>query len=86
VNTASGRRRQIANANDPTWPGARSGPANREVAWSGRLAKLAHEVAADGFPFTAEHLQHLAGYVLDEAAAKYSGQQPDNDGGGPAAG
>ena len=50
---------------------------------SGRLARLANEVEADGFPFTAEHLRHLASYVLDEAAVKYSDLQPDSDGGDP---
>jgi hypothetical protein len=72
----------MTNATDPTWPVARSGHANREVAWSGHLARLANEAAADGFPFTAEHLQHLASYVLDEAAMKYCGRPSDRDGGG----
>ena len=46
---------------------------------SGRLATLANEAAADGFPFTAEHLRHLAGYVLDEAALRHSDLQLDSE-------
>lgn len=75
----------MTTSTNPTWPVGRSGQANREVTWSGRLAKLANEVAADGFPFTAEHLRHLAGYVLDEAATKYADRPSDggSDGLGP---
>ncbi|GEM_PF-4947130 len=39
-----------------------------EVTMSRRLAGLAADALAEGFPFVAEHLKHLALYVLDEAA------------------
>jgi hypothetical protein len=38
-----------------------------------------------GFPFTAEHLRRLAGFVLDEAAVKYNDLQRDSENSGPAA-
>jgi hypothetical protein len=83
-----GGGRQMAKATDPNWPVVRLGQAYREVALSRRLAKLSSEASADGFPSTAEHLRHLASYVLDEAATKYNGLRPggglrpDGDGGG----
>jgi hypothetical protein len=54
-----------------------------EVLWSGRLARLAAEAQTSGFPCTAEQLRHLAGYVLDEAATKYHGGQPQYGDGEP---
>ena len=45
-----------------------SGEACAEVTMSRRLAGLAADALAEGFPFVAEHLKHLALYVLDEAA------------------
>ena len=50
---------------------------------SGRLTRLAGEADVGGFPYTAEHLRHLAGFVLDEAAAKYSGGPPGRGDGEP---
>lgn len=35
---------------------------------SRRLAALATEALAEGFPFVSEHLKHLALFVLDEAS------------------
>ena len=66
----------MAKTTKPDWPIMRSEQACREVTLSGRLTRLASEAQASGFPFTAEHLRHLAGFVLDEAAAKYSGGPP----------
>jgi hypothetical protein len=73
----------MAKTIKPDWPVMRSGQACREVTLSGRLTRLAGEAQANGFPYTAEHLRHLAGFVLDEAAAKYSGGQPDLGDGEP---
>jgi hypothetical protein len=76
----------MAKANNPAWHITHFGQACPEVRWSGRLTRLAAEAAAGGFPCTAEHLRHLAGYVLDEAATKYDGGQPQaGDGGLPIA-
>ncbi len=73
----------MAKPTNPEWHIAGSGQACREVALSGRLTRLAGEAQASGFPFTAEHLRHLAGFVLDEAATKYGGGQPDFGDGEP---
>jgi len=61
----------MAKANTQDWHVEQVGQACREVALSERLTQLAREAEVCGFPFTAEHLRHLAGFVLDEAAAKY---------------
>jgi hypothetical protein len=66
----------MAKTTKPEWPVTRLGQACREVTLSGRLTRLAGEAEVSGFPCTAEHLRHLAGFVLDEAAAKYSGGLP----------
>jgi hypothetical protein len=52
-----------------------------EVAFSQCLAILAREAVAAGFPFTAEHLHHLAAYVLDEAVLAHRDGPtcPDDD-------
>jgi hypothetical protein len=73
----------MAKPTNSGWHVAGSGQACREVTLSGRLTRLAGEAQASGFPFTAEHLRNLAGFVLDEAAAKYSGGQPDLGDGEP---
>jgi hypothetical protein len=73
----------MARANNPAWNIANVGQACPEVRWSGRLSRLAAEADAGGFPCTAEQLRHLAGYVLDEAATKYDGGQPDLGDGEP---
>lgn len=73
----------MAKASNPDWHVMRFGQACPEVRWSGRLTRLAAEAAAGGFPCTAEHLRHLAGYVLDEAATKYDGGQPQAGDGEP---
>jgi hypothetical protein len=65
------------------WHVERLGQACREVTLSGQLTRLAGEAEVCGFPFTAEHLRHLAGFVLDEAAAKYGGGQAGLGGGDP---
>lgn len=67
----------MAKATNPPWHTPRFGRTCAEVHWSGRLARLAVEAEAGGFPCTAEQLRHLAGYVLDEAATKYGGGRPD---------
>lgn len=66
----------MAKSTNPAWHPAAPGQACREVALSGRLTRLAGEAEASGFPSTAEHLRHLAGFVLDEAATKYGSDQP----------
>jgi len=73
----------MAIANNPAWHIVRFEQSCSEVRWSGRLAGLAVEAEASGFPCTAEQLRHLAGYVLDEAATKYDDGQPDLDGDEP---
>ncbi len=73
----------MAKASNPTWHVVRFGQACPEVRWSGRLTLLAAEAEAGGFPCTAEQLRHLAGYVLDEAATKHHGGQPDHSDGEP---
>src|SRR5271156_3997478 len=83
--TCTGGRRHMAQANNPAWHVMRFGQACPEVRWSGRLTLLAAEAEAEagGFPCTAEHLRHLAGYVLDEAATKYDGGPPQGRDSGP---
>jgi hypothetical protein len=73
----------MAKTTNPAWSFVGSQQACREVAFSGRLATLANEAAAEGFPFTAEHLRHLAFYVLDEAALRHSDLQLDSEDEGP---
>jgi hypothetical protein len=55
------------------------GLACREVAFSQCLVTLAREAESVGLPFTAEHLRHLAGFVLDEAALKYGNVEAISD-------
>jgi hypothetical protein len=69
----------MAKSTDRDWHQGSLGRAPREVSLSKRLATLAREAEAGGFPFTAEHLRHLASGVLDEAALKYSSGQTDGD-------
>ena len=73
----------MAKATDRDWQVARQNEACREVTLSGRLTRLAGEAEVSGFPSTAEHLRHLAGYVLDEAAEKYA---PKDSGWNPGVG
>jgi len=73
----------MAKATRRDWHVGQIGPASREVALSGLLAHLAVEAEICGFPFTAEHLRHLAGFVLDEAAAKHDVEWRDVGEGGP---
>jgi hypothetical protein len=73
----------MAKATRRDWHVGQIGQACREVALSGHLTLLAREAEICGFPFTAEHLRHLAGFVLDEAAAKYDVGRPDLGEGGP---
>ena len=68
-----------------TWNFAESKQECPEAGLSWRLATLAKEAAITGFPFTAEHLRRLAGFVLDEAAVKYNDLQRDSENSGPAA-
>jgi hypothetical protein len=70
----------MGKATNPTWHTRRFGQGCPEVHWSGRLARLATDADADGFPCTAEQLRHLAGYILDEAATKYGGGPDLGDG------
>ncbi len=73
----------MAKSTTPAWHTPRFGRACPEVSLSGRLARMAGEADARGFPCTAEQLRHLAGYILDEAATKYCGGQPDLGDGEP---
>ena len=68
-----------------TWNFTESQQDCAEVSLSLRLATLAKEAAMTGFPFTAEHLRHMAGFVLDEAAVKYNDLQLDSEDSDPAA-
>jgi len=68
-----------------TWNFTESRQECPEVSLSWRLATLAKEAAMTGFPFTAEHLRRLAGFVLDEAAVKYNDLRRDSENSGPAA-
>ncbi|MGE0224583.1 MAG: hypothetical protein AB7F35_13245 [Acetobacteraceae bacterium] len=51
-----------------------------EVVMSRRLAALASDAITEGFPFVAEHLKHLALFILDEAAFASALRQTTKDG------
>ncbi len=73
----------MTKATSRNWHVDPAGQACREVAISGLLTQLAREAEICGFPFTAEHLRYLAGFVLDEAATKYDVGWRDLGDGGP---
>jgi hypothetical protein len=66
----------MANPTSRNWHIEQTGQACREVTLSGHLTRMAGEAEVCGFPYPAEHLRHLAGFVLDEAAAKYDVERP----------
>jgi hypothetical protein len=53
----------MAKSTTPAWHAGRFGRACPEVSLSGRLARMADEADARGFPCTAEQLRHLARYT-----------------------
>jgi hypothetical protein len=75
----TGVRRCKVKTTDPNRLIEQPGPACPEIELSRRLAALARDAEAAGFPFTAEHLRHLAGYVLDETALKYTDERTGGD-------